>query len=133
VSSAEIETVRRGIDAYNRGDVDALLTLSDPDVCMVPVRALLDGSEYRGHDGVRRFMADMDEDWTEREIVPDEMRELGDSVVVLGVFRAVGRASGTEISHPLAWVAQVRDGLLVRLRAFTDQEAALREAGAAEH
>jgi ketosteroid isomerase-like protein len=130
VSSADLETVRRGIDAYNRGDVDELIALSDPDVCMVPIRALLEGSEYRGHDGVRRFLADMDEDWTEREVIADELRELGDSVVVLGSFRAVGRASGTEITHPLAWVAEIREGRLARMRAFTDQEAALREAGA---
>jgi ketosteroid isomerase-like protein len=130
VSSADLETVRRGIAAYNRRDAEELIALSHPDVCMVPVRALLEGSEYRGHDGVRRFLDDMDEDWTEREVIVDELRELGDSVVVLGSFRAVGRASGTEVSHPLAWVAEIREGRLARMRAFTDQEAALRDAGA---
>src|SRR3712207_2788768 len=103
VGADAVETVRKGIEAYNRSDLDALLQLSQPDVCMVPVRALLEGSEYRGHDGVRRFLADMDEDWSEREISATEMRDLGERVLVLGTFRAVGRASGSEVTQPVAW------------------------------
>ena len=129
MASDAVENVRSGIDAYNRGDAEALVELSDPDVTMVPIRALLEGTEYRGHEGVRRFLADMDEDWTEREVIADEMREVGGRVLVLGSFRAVGRASGSEVRHPLAWIAVVRDGLLVGLRAYTDPEAALREIG----
>jgi len=129
VSSEDIEIVRRGIEAYNGSDLDALLELSHPDICMVPVRALLEGSEYRGHDGVRRFLADMDEDWAEREISATEMRDLDGRVLVLGTFRAVGRASGTEVVQPVSWMAELRDGRLALLRAYTDQDAALRDAG----
>lgn len=119
----------RGIDAYNQGDVEGVIAMTDPDVELVPVRALLEGGGYRGHDGVREFMADMDEDWAEREIIVDEVRDLDGRVLVLGTMRAVGRASGSEMMHPLAWLSDLRDGRLLRMRAFTDTDAALAEAG----
>jgi ketosteroid isomerase-like protein len=128
VSEADVEMVRRGIEAYNRGDVEAVLSVTDPDVVLVPVRALLDGGEYSGHEGVRRFMRDMDEDWAEREIEVDGIRDLDGTVLVLGHFRAVGR-SGVELRQPLAWRSQIRDGKLTRLQAYSDVAAALNELG----
>jgi ketosteroid isomerase-like protein len=128
VAAKDLEAVRRGIDAYNRGDVEGMLETTSEDVVMVPMRALLEGGEYHGHDGVRRFMADMDEDWVERGVEVDEIRELEDSWLVLGVFRAVGR-SGTEVRFPVAWHSVMRGGKLVRMTAYSDQDAALRELG----
>jgi ketosteroid isomerase-like protein len=130
VPAQDLEAVRRGIDAYNRGDVEGMLETTDEDVVMVPMRSLLEGGEYRGHEGVRRFMADMEEDWSEREIEVEEIRELDDSYLVLGSFHATGR-SGTEVRFPLAWHSVMRDGKLWRMTAFSDREAAFRELGLA--
>jgi uncharacterized protein len=129
VSEADVETVRKGIEAYNRGDVEGVIAQTDPDVRLVPMLALLEGGEYRGHEGVRKFMADMDEDWSEREVLVDEIRDLDGRVLVLGSFRAVGRASRSEVRQPLAWLSEIRDGRLASLQAFTDHSAALSEAG----
>jgi ketosteroid isomerase-like protein len=126
--TSQAEIARQGVEAYNRGDVEALIELSDPEITMVPVRALLEGGEYRGHEGVRRFLADMEEDWERREILVDEVRELDDGVLVLGTFTAVGR-SGNEISQPVAWHSRFREGKLFRMVAYTDQETALRRLG----
>lgn len=126
--TSQAEIARQGVEAYNRGDVEALIELSDPEITMVPVRALLEGGEYRGHEGVRRFLADMEEDWERREILVDEVRELDDGVLVLGTFTAVGR-SGNEVSQPIAWHSRFREGKLLRMVAYTDQETALRRLG----
>jgi uncharacterized protein len=128
VAAAEIETVRAGIDAYNRGDAEGLIAMAHPDLRLKPMRSLLEGGEYVGHEGVRRFMADMEEDWADRRIDIDEIRELPDGVLVLGGFTATGQ-SGTEVRVPVAWHARFRDGLLIGLKAFSDREAALRELG----
>jgi uncharacterized protein len=130
MATVDAETVRRGIDAYNRGDVEALIELSDPEITMVPVRALLEGGEYRGHEGVRRFIADMDEDWASRQIEIDEIRDLDDAVLVLGTFAATGR-SGNEVRYPLAWHSTYREGKLLRMQAYSDRDAALRALGQA--
>jgi ketosteroid isomerase-like protein len=130
VSAADLQAIRRGIDAYNAGDVEGVIEMTDPEAILVPVRSLLEGGEYRGHDGVRRFMADMEEDWAEREVEVEELRELDDGVLVLGSFRAVG-GSGTEVRYPVAWHSQMRNGKLVRLTAYSDQETAFRDLGLA--
>jgi ketosteroid isomerase-like protein len=125
---SEAELARRGVEAYNRGDLEELIELADPELRLVPVRSLLEGGEYRGYEGIRQFLADMDEDWQRREIVIDQISETGDGVLVLGTFRAVGR-SGNEVSQPVAWHTRYRDGKLLSLVAYTDQESALQSLG----
>ena len=129
MSSADVETVRQGIAAYNKGDPEGLIEISDPEVTLIPLRSLLEGGGYDGHDGVRRFLSDMDEDWEAREIELDEIRDLDDRVLVLGNFHAVGRASGSDFRQPVAWLCEMRDGKLLRMQAYSDREAALAEAG----
>lgn len=129
MSAEDVETIRTGIEAYNAKDVDGLLRTADDQVVLIPLRSLLEGGEYRGPDGLRRFMADMDEDWSERAIEVDEVRDLEDRVLVLGDFHGVGRASGAEVRYPVAWLCEMRDGKLAHMRAFSDRETALRELG----
>jgi ketosteroid isomerase-like protein len=128
MSAADSETARAGIEAYNRGDIEGLIAMAHPDIRMVPMRSLLEGGEYVGHEGVRRFMADTEEDWEDRRIDINEIRDLPDGVLVLGEYIATGR-SGTEVRIPVAWHARFRDGLLIGLKAFSDRETALRELG----
>ena len=132
MSEADVESVKRGVEAYNRGDVEGVLEGADPEVIAVPVRSLLEGGEYSGHDGLRKFLADMEEDWESREVELTDVRDLGDRVLVLGNFHAVGKASGSEVRQPVAWVCEMRNAKLLRLNAFSDQEAALAEVGLSE-
>lgn len=125
---SEAEIARRGVEAFNRGDVDELIERADPELRLVPVRSLLEGGEYRGHEGIRKYIDDMDEDWQRREIVIDEITDAGDGVLVLGTFKAVGR-SGNEVNQPIAWHTRYRDGKLLSLVAYTDQESALESLG----
>jgi uncharacterized protein len=131
MSAEDVETIRRGVEAYNSGDVEGLIATSDPDVRLTPIRKLLEGGEYVGHEGLREFVADMDEDWTERGIDVSELRDAGDRVLVLGDFYGTGRASGTEVRYPVAWLCEMREGKLARLRAYTDQGQALADCGMA--
>jgi ketosteroid isomerase-like protein len=126
-----VELARRGLEAFNRRDVPALMETCDPDVELFPLRALLEGTSYRGEDGLRKFFDDIAEEWTELKVDAQEFREVGDSVLTLGVLHARGRASGIEGVWPMAWVSDVRDGKVVRLRTYTDQQEALRVVGLA--
>ena len=129
MAAVDAETVRRGIDAYNRGDVEALIELTDPEITMVPVRALLEGGEYRGHEGVRRFLADMDEDWASRQIEVDEIRDLRRRACWSSGRSPPPASSGNEVRYPLAWHSTYRDGKLLRMQAYSDRDAALRALG----
>jgi ketosteroid isomerase-like protein len=126
MASANVEIIRRGLDAYNRGDVEAVLETADPDIEFVPLRSLVVGGSYRGHDGIRRFFEDLDEEWENRLIHNEEFREHEDSVLLLGEFAARGRASGMEMRSPVAWLFELRAGRVVRMRAYSSQEEAIR-------
>ena len=130
--AGEGEIVRKALAAFNAGDNDLVLASFDPDVELVTVRAVLEGSEYRGYDGFRRFVADMAEDWDTFHPEPDEVRELGGGrVLVLGHLQARGKASGMEVDSTAAWLCDVREGRITRVRFYKDEQAALEAAGIA--
>ena len=125
MSEKDLEIIRAGVAALNRGDVGGLAEALDPDVELVPLRAVLDGTVYRGHEGMRRWLADMGEDWTRFELQLQELRELqGGQVLVQATMRLRGK-SGVALDSPAAWLCELRGGRVSRIQFFTDAEAAL--------
>jgi len=126
MSTKDVETIQKGVAALNRGDVDAVAATLAPDVELVPLRAVLDGSIYRGHEGLRRWLDDMSEDWSEFELTLHGVREvrLG-CVLVQATIRLRGRSSGVAVDSPGAWLCDMRAAKVARIRFFTDPEAAL--------
>ena len=129
MSERDVEVVRSGLEAFNRRDLEAVIEMTDPDAEFIPLRSLLEGTPYRGHDGVRKFFEDLAEEWDDLRIEGDEWRDLGDRVLVIGHFRARGRGSGVELHSPAAWLVSVRDGKFAYLRAYSNLDEAEREAG----
>ena len=121
LTRADIEVIRASIDAFNRRDIPALLELIDPGVVWVPLRAVLEGDVYRGHDGMRRFISDMDEDIEQMRVRFDEAFEIGANVVVHGAIVGKGRGSGMDLELPVAWVMHVRDGRVDFLCAYSER------------
>ena len=127
--SENVEIARAAFDAWNRGDLDAWVEAFDADAEFYPLRAQLEGRSYRGHDGVRRFIGELKEDWEEVRFEIEEMLDLGERGVGSGRFRARGRASGVELDVPLGWIGEVRNGKIVYARFFSDPAEALEAAG----
>ena len=137
MSQENVEVVRRTIEAYNRTYAEGtpdLYDLLDPEVEWVPMSALLEGTRYHGHDGVRQWMEEMKRDWTSFEVRPERFLDLGDDrVLTLGVWRAQGRGGDVLLDFQQAsWLFQVKGGRLVRLQTFTDRSEALEAAGLRE-
>ncbi len=116
--------VRASIDAFNRRDLPTLLERISPDVEWVPLRAVLEGDVYHGHEGIRRFLADMDEDIEDMRVRVDDVLEIGGSIVVYGAITGRGRGSHMDLDLEVGWLMRVRDERVDYLRAFTDREAA---------
>ena len=127
----DADVVRASIEAFNSRDIAALLERIDPDVEWVPLRAVLEGDVYRGHDGIRRFVADCDDDLEGMHVRMEDAIQVGDFVVVNGAIEGRGRGSGNELDLTLAWLMHVTDGRVDYLRAYTDRAEAMREADAA--
>jgi ketosteroid isomerase-like protein len=67
----------------------------------------------------------MTEDWQDFRPQADNLRDLGNGVVlVVGRFRGRG-ASGVEVDTPAAWACEVEQGKIMRLRFYADESAAL--------
>jgi ketosteroid isomerase-like protein len=87
---------------------------------------------YRGHEGVRSFWRQWLEAWESIEFRLDELIDAGDEIVALLWQVNRGRASGVEVPQgEWAQVWTLRDGRVVRVRAFGDPAEALRAVGLA--
>ena len=87
---------------------------------------------YRGHDGIREFMADAFETLEVLRIDHREMRDLGDRVLALKAFQTHGTQSGIQDDVPFAIVATVREGLIVYLKDHGNRMLALEAAELSE-
>ena len=126
MSQADVDTIRAGLAALNRRDVDGMLATLQPDAELVPLRAVLEGIVYRGHEGLRRWLADMAEDWDDLRIDTDDVRALDDGrVLVLARFHARGKSSGVSLDQPAAWICELVEGKVARIRFFADADTAL--------
>jgi ketosteroid isomerase-like protein len=125
-----VELVRKSFEAMSAWDVEALLRLYDADVEFLPLTGTrVESGGYRGHEGVRAYLAEARELWDVLEPEGHQYRDLGDCVLVAGRCRVRGRASGAE-SHPAcAWVIRVREGRIVSHRTCATYEEALQVAG----
>jgi len=128
MTSTDAEVVRASLDAFNRRDVPEFLRCIDENVEWVPLNAVLDGDVYRGHDGIHRFLHDVDEDIEGMQVRTDELRECNGSVVLLGSITGKGRASCMDLEMPTGWVIRVEGDRVVYLRAYSTLDAALEAA-----
>ena len=125
----------RGLEAGNRGDVETLLEVLDPEVAWhSALHALLGGEAtvYRGHDGVRDMLRDLYEAFEEIHIEISEIRDLGDGLVAIGRTRGRGKASGADVESPIGFVTEFKNGKAISIRAYLDPKEALEAAGLSE-
>jgi ketosteroid isomerase-like protein len=87
-----------------------------------------EGAVYSGREGVRAFFEDIDAAWEQFSIEPEEFRDLGDTVVVLGRSRLVAR-DGMELEASVGWVYELRRGKVTRFDSFLSRPEALEAAG----
>jgi ketosteroid isomerase-like protein len=129
--SANVESARSFMDAFNRQDVLYMKGLATDDFVLVPLRAALEDLTYTGPEGIEQWMADLRESWSEIRIEIDEYRELAPgTLLTLGRVIARGHGSSAPVEAEAAWVATIRDGRVIRLVTYMDRDAAIRAATA---
>ena len=117
MSQKHVELYRRAAQAFNDGDLDALLAVMDPDVEAFPRLAPIEGG-YSGHDGVRRWFESLHAAFPDFHAVVVDVRDLGH--LTLAELRNRGRGAGSDTPfEQSSWhVAEWRDEKCVRWRVY---------------
>lgn len=126
------EIAQRLFDAFNARDLDGALELLHPALVFEPVSGAVinDGEPYRGHEGMRRYFADVHEHWRELTVKPVHLREAGEAVVALGHVSGLGPA-GPLKDAPTTWVFKFDGALVAHIQVFSDERLAREALGLA--
>jgi ketosteroid isomerase-like protein len=109
-----------------------LVALCEPDVEFHSRIAEAEHVTYRGHDGVRDYVASMSEafEWIRTEAL--EVIDGVERIVVCNRFRARGRGSGVEVEADFFHAIKVRDGKAVWWAFYPSKPEALEAVGLRE-
>jgi ketosteroid isomerase-like protein len=135
MSEENVEQFKRAVDAYNRQDAEALLELMDTEVEWHPAILVGMGGKttvFRGHQGVRELLREIDETLAEIHVEVSEIRDLGDRIFATGLLRTRGKTSGVETRSPFGYVARFTSGKATEIRTYLDPSEALEAAGLSE-
>ena len=95
--SANVATVRRFMDAFNRLDIENALVDADADIVLQEWVEAPGAQTYHGHDGLRKAIKTWLETWAWMQVEIKDIADLGDRVVVTLYQRAKGSGSGIEV------------------------------------
>jgi ketosteroid isomerase-like protein len=116
--SDNVETIRRGYDAWNRGDLDGVRSIYAAEVtadagALWPAAGLVSGS-----DAIIEAFASIFATFEESEVLADEYIERGDCVVVPTRWRGMLPGSRDVVEQRVVAAYTMRDGQVVHIGYF---------------
>jgi ketosteroid isomerase-like protein len=130
MSRENVDGHLEAIAAFNRRDLEELLSWLAADIQLHSRFSAVDTRVFEGHAGIREWQAGMVATWeslvleVERVEVPDQGLTLA-----IGSLRAKGQESGVEVSEPMAQLGRWRDGKVVEIGMYASEAEALEAAG----
>src|SRR6476620_1182849 len=134
MSQEHVEIVRRGIDAYNRRDLDGRAECWTADLHPRAAEGALDDrGPIHGKAEMRAYLQDWFDTFDGLTVEPRELIVAGTDQAGV-VLRLAGRAklSGVETDVTSAGVYTIRDGKIARRREYVTRNDALEAAGLGE-
>jgi ketosteroid isomerase-like protein len=113
VTEDDIAVLLGGYEAWNRGEVDAVLELVDPEIEWRPGFGALEAGTHRGAEGFREFTESWLESFDDFSIEPELIVQKDETVIVVALQHARGRGSGIELDAKVVHVWTVREGKAV--------------------
>jgi ketosteroid isomerase-like protein len=132
MSQENVEVVQRAIAAINARDIDGYLDCCTEDVELrAPMAAV--GGVYQGADGIRQFLADIEDAAPDFRIAVHGIETIdGDRVLAITQTSSTGRASRIPLAAAATNVYDVEEGKISRVRIFFDHQQALEAVRRAE-
>jgi ketosteroid isomerase-like protein len=131
MSQANLMLARKAIAAFNRRDVAELVEMTTHDFEWVTWTGTVEPTVYHGADGLAGYFRDADV-WEVLNLEAQEFRDLGDAVLVVGMFHARGGGSGVEVRAPYYSAFFMSEGKLARVLSFRTEDEALAAVGLRE-
>jgi ketosteroid isomerase-like protein len=126
LQQGNVEAIQGGVEAFRRGDFDAVLELLDPEIEVYMPSELANSGTYRGHDGYRRWLAQWLEAWDDFDLELDDIEAVGRTHVVSRAHQtARGRGSGIPVEMWISYLWDVRDGHAVALHLYPSRDEAI--------
>jgi ketosteroid isomerase-like protein len=122
----KVARARAGYEAFNRGELEAVLRLLDPEISWRRRAHHPVPQTFRGHSDVSNAWDDFREQFAEVILEPVQFLDHGEYLVVRVRQQGRGRLSGAPVEGELFHVMRVRGDQLVELRAYSTMEEALK-------
>ena len=132
MASANEGIVHRLMEAWNRSDLDAMLTLFDPECEVVFPPGVPEPGPFHGHAELRQWAEGFLAAWEFHHAEVAEIVHAGDRVVAMLHQVGRGAGSGVEIDETDANVFEIRAGRIVRWQKFNERADALAAVGLQE-
>ena len=126
MSGKNVERIKAGFAAHNRGDIDALIELYDPEVVF---ETLLLGTHH-GNEAIRLIYEENQKTMSGYDVIPVELIDAGDKVVAVAQVVGAGTVSQIALDDRFAFVFTFKGDRVVREQAFRNREKALEAVGA---
>ena len=125
MSQDNIALVRGAYEAFQRGDIDAVLEAFDSNIeWFSPGPSELPFAGARqGHAALREFFAALDETFEIQRFEPKEFLAVDDKVIVVGEETNRVKATDTVVDTEWAHVVTCRNGKVVRFHEYGDMSA----------
>lgn len=122
---ADVDALRRGYEAINRGDLTVLSELLHPELEWREPGPGPDAGSYRGRDSFERFLRGWIESFDEFRVEPEQVVDRGDKLVAVVRQTGRGRSSGVTVEARIAHVWTVDNGRAVGWESVGDPESVL--------
>jgi ketosteroid isomerase-like protein len=125
VAEPNVNALKRGYAALNRGDLSVVLELLHPEIEWHEPAPSPDAGTHRGRESFERFLRGWLESFEDFRVEPEQIVERGDVLIAVVRQSGKGRASGVGVDTRLAHLWSVEAGQAVRWEAIANPDEAL--------
>jgi ketosteroid isomerase-like protein len=124
MTTESIEIIKRIYGAFEHQDLDAMLTLTDPDCVITQDASLPWGGRHVGHEGATTFASALI-GATDSAVTVESLFHADDQVIQCGRTKGTVRANGKAFDIPEVHVWTLKDGKVVAAHFAIDTPAML--------
>ncbi len=132
MSQENVDIVEQMVEAFNRRDLDRLEEGSTPDMEWATAMGAIEAEVFKGPEGAEAYIERLGDAWEEFRTIAEDVRDVGEQVVMLGRIVGRGKGSGAAVEMPLGQVYDLRDGKVCRILSYLDHGEALKAVGLEE-